>query len=68
MTPLDYCSEENADLADLLKSFGGLGGEAVVEQLREAAAVEGSTSSPTEQLDDKHDGMFKRFHNRIYSK
>ena len=59
MTPLDYCSEENADLADFLRSFGGLSGEAVVEQLREAAAAEATTSSPTEQLDDKHDGMWE---------
>ena len=42
LSPLDYCSEENADLAELLKSFGALSGEAVVEQ-RAAAAQEEET-------------------------
>lgn len=62
MTPLDYCSEENADLADLLRTFGALSGEAVTEQLKAAAAVmdsEPSTSPGIDQQSTKDDGMYK---------
>ena len=62
LTPLDYCSEEHADLAELLRSFGGLTGEAAAEQ-RAAAAKDEITVEPehlvTEGDQDRAaDGMF----------
>lgn len=62
LTPLDYCSEENADLAELLRSFGGLSGEAATEQRaaaekERAALVEAESMMIQEQEKDKDDGV-----------
>ena len=62
---MDYCTEENAELAELLKSFGALTGEAVVEQRKAAAEKEetdvgeASETAPAEQEEDvRVDGMY----------
>ena len=63
LTPLDYCSEEHADLAELLRSFGGLTGEAAAEQ--KAAAVtkdEGMVApEPADQEQEQGDDMHKQY-------
>ena len=53
LSPLDYCSEENADLTELLKSFGALTGEAVFEQRKAAAMLE-----PEPSTKEHDDGMY----------
>ena len=68
LTPLDYCAEENADLAELLRSFGGLTGTAAAEQraaaekeraeAAEKEATEEAEAIAEEQKEDgKSDGM-----------
>lgn len=64
LSPLDYCTQENADLAELLKSFGALTGEAVFEQRKVAAEREEidlgelpETTAPEDTADMKDDGI-----------
>ena len=62
LSPLDYCTEENTELAELLKSFGALSGEAVVEQRKAAADKEetdlgeASEMAAAEQQEDAREG------------
>ena len=54
LSPLDYCTEENAEVAKVLKSFGALIGEAVVEQRKAAAAT--MEPEPTAEEKEQKDG------------
>ena len=61
LTPLDYCSGENADLAELLRSFGSLSGEteqrAAAEKERAALIDTESMMIQEQEKDKKDDGV-----------
>jgi hypothetical protein len=57
LTPLDYCSGENADLAELLRSFGGLSGE----DQRAAAEREADKEVEDTAEEQKEDGKSGKF-------